>query len=146
MNLQKNNALRAIIYIFLFAGTLKLIALAFQWGWNNLLRERYGLEYLTFLESVGILAFIYLIYAGIKFGFENIGINDNNKPGLMKECLSCQLKPEGTPSNQSAKNKLSAEEKELLSQYIAKCCGMKHESKPRLKAQANGTSHQKSIN
>lgn len=131
LNLLKNNVSKSLLYILFFAGILKLSGMAFTWFWNSYLVYSFGVEHVTFLESVGMLAFFYLVYSGLKFGFNNIASQfsgkDNSLSHSDSKCESCDLMQQNRRKSSYASN-LSADEKEKLKQAIAKCCGFQHES------------------
>lgn len=95
MKSLKFNALKSIFYILIFAGMLKLSGIIIAWVWNDLLLEKFHLNEISILEATGIVAFIYLVYAGIKFGFENImnsntqSVDTSEMAGNMPQCKEC---------------------------------------------------------
>ncbi|MBX3044103.1 MAG: hypothetical protein KIT33_04490 [Candidatus Kapabacteria bacterium] len=130
LNLIKNNVSKSLLYILFFAGILKLSGMLLTWFWNDYLVYAFDLYSITFLESVGMLAFFYLVYSGIKFGFNSISIqlSENNigtKPGKLPQCSSCEALQHH--KDIAYINKLTEDEKERLKQAIAKCCGFQHE-------------------
>jgi len=130
MKSLKYNVLKSIIYILIFAGLLKLSGLIISWFWNEILVKNYNFHPITFLEATGILAFLYLVFAGVKFGFDNISnmnlFNSKElKPGNLPQCKECDK----VQSSYILRSKLlSLEEKERLKEAIAKCCGMNNHS------------------
>lgn len=129
LSILKNNVSKSLLYILFFAGLLKLGGMIITWFWNNYMVYSFDLEYITFLESVGMIAFFYLVFSGVKFGFNTLANQINSKqpssPGNLPQCKTCDAyqRSNGT----QFVNKLSADEKEKLKQAIAKCCGFQHE-------------------
>lgn len=141
MNFFKNSAVRAILYIVIFAGLLKLSGMTVAWFWNQFLLKLGNFEPITFLESVGIVTFGYLIFAGIRFGFASYSERPLNirTPGNMPECQKCaQITQQNGIATLRALNK---EEKERLKEAIAKCCGMPHNTTNGSSQHSNLTYH-----
>ncbi|MDX9790697.1 MAG: hypothetical protein WC313_09555 [Candidatus Kapaibacterium sp.] len=132
ISLLKNNVSRALLYILFFAGILKLSGMLMTWFWNSYLTFSFGLHEITFLESVGILAFFYLVFSGVKFGFNTISAQYHNtdklSPGSMPQCQSCSILKKS--NSLQTINKLSPNEKEMLKAAIAQCCGIRNDSVP----------------
>lgn len=130
LNLLKNNVSKSLLYILFFAGILKLSGMALTWFWNSYLVQNLDVEHVTFLESVGMIAFFYLVFSGVKFGFNTITAqfsNTDNHTSAASKCQNCELMQQSRYKSTYA-NKLSADEKERLKQAIAKCCGFPHEA------------------
>ncbi len=137
MKTLKYSAVKSLIYILIFAGLLKVSGLLLEWIWNDYFVYNYGAKPITFLEAAGILAFLYLVYAGVKFGFDNLTtLNNfsslnffNQKEKSYKDpnsdCDDCNK----YDSSFIMRSKfMSADEKERLREALAKCCGMTHHS------------------
>ncbi len=120
MNILKNSAFKSLLYIAVFAGLLKLSAMTFTWFWNNVLNSYIDLPLMNQLESVGVIAFLYLIITGIKFGFG--AVYEKNSPISDPICESCE-KVRNSLAIEKART-LSKEDKEQLKSAIAKCCGI----------------------
>ncbi len=139
MNFFKNIAVRAILYIVIFAALLKLSGMTVVWFWNKFLLKLGNFEPITFLESVGIVTFVYLVFAGIRFGFASYNERPLNirTPGSMPECQECAkiAQQNGIATLRS----LSKEEKERLKEAIAKCCGIPHNTTKATSKPANLT-------
>ncbi len=123
MNILKNSAFKSLLYIAVFAGLLKLSAMTFTWFWNNVFNNYVELPIINQLESVGVIAFLYLILTGIKFGFG--AINEKNVLNSEPICEGCQ-KVRNSIAIEKART-LSKEDKEQLKSAIAKCCGINAE-------------------
>lgn len=128
MNLFKNSAVKAIIHMLFFAVLLKLSGMFVTWLWNKYLVKYTDVEPISFLESVGIVAFGYLVFAGIRFGFNQYELaqrhNENLHPGNMPQCRECA---KDTDSSTLSKIKnFDRDDKEKLKEAIAKCCGINH--------------------
>lgn len=141
MKTLKYSAVKSLIYILIFAGLLKVSGLLLEWIWNDYLVYNYGLEPISFLEAAGILAFLYLVYAGVKFGFDNISsLNNistlNNLSSLNifnnKDIKNIENKDDCNDCNRYEKSFImrskfmSEDEKERLKEALAKCCGLNH--------------------
>jgi hypothetical protein len=128
LNLLKNNVSKSLLYILFFAGILKLSGMLLTWFWNDYLVDNFNVEQITFLESVGMIAFFYLVYSGVKFGFNtltaNLSVDDKMSPGNMPQCQNCDKI--STSNNVNSLKNLTADEKEKLKEAIAKCCGFNH--------------------
>jgi len=126
MKSLKYSATKSLIYIVIFAGLLKVSGMLLAWLWNDYLVVNYGYEEITFLEAAGMLAFFYLIYAGVKFGFDNLSNlnffqSKNQTPNQHTQCEQCDR----AESSFILRSKfMSIEEKEKLKEAIAKCCGI----------------------
>ncbi len=123
MKILQNSAFRSLLYIAVFAGLLKLAAMTFTWFWNNVFNVYIDLPTVNQLESVGIIAFMYLVLTGIRFGFG--AITDKVSPISEPLCESCE-KVRSSIAVEKARA-LSTEDKEQLKSAIAKCCGMQTE-------------------
>ena len=125
MKILQNSAFRSLLYIAVFAGLLKLSAMTFTWFWNNVFNAYIELPIVNQLEAVGIIAFIYLILTGIKFGFGAITEKNNNISDSI--CEGCE-KVRNSLVVEKARS-LSNEDKEQLKSAIAKCCGIQTDSR-----------------
>jgi hypothetical protein len=126
MKFFKSGAFKAIIYILIFAGFLKIGGLVFAWLWNSYLIRYFQLEHISFLEAVGMIAFLYLVYTGVKFGFDSIlSLNkqpDKMSPGNMPQCRNCERMAEPLPIKYA--RIMTQDEKDKLKEALAKCCGL----------------------
>lgn len=134
MKTLKYSAVKSLLYILIFAGLLKVSGILLEWIWNDYLVISYGLEPITFLEAAGILAFLYLVYAGVKFGFDNLTTLNNfssfnlfSQKNTIKtdsdECVECNKYEKSFIMRSKF---MSEDEKERLREALAKCCGMNH--------------------
>jgi hypothetical protein len=77
-----------------------------------------------------MLAFFYLVYSGVKFGFSTISaqfnLTDKMSTKELPKCHTCEQNVRNTHNNY-VKN-LTPDEKEQLKEAIAKCCGFNHEN------------------
>ena len=133
MKSLKSSALKSLIYILIFASLLKVGALLLSWFWNDFLTVSIGLSPISVLEAVGVIAFIYLLYTGVRFGFENLSnlniFNNQNerlKPGTLPQCKECRQA--NNPAYITNLKSMSVEDKEKLKEVIAKCCGLKNQN------------------
>ncbi len=123
-DLLKNNVFKSLLYILSFGGLLKLSGMLLTWLWNSYISLSFDLDEITFLESVGIISFSYILFAGIRYGF---GTNaDKISPYDKMSCkyiYKSEIKLENaTKINENLRN-LTQDEKEKLKKVIAKCCG-----------------------
>lgn len=136
MKTLKYSAVKSIIYILIFAGLLKVSGLLLEWIWNDYLVYNYGLKPISFLEAAGILAFLYLVYAGVKFGFDNIStlnnfsslniFNPRDKKNIETndDCNDCNKYEKSFIMRSKF---MTEDEKERLREALAKCCGLNHQ-------------------
>lgn len=120
--LLNNIAARSIFYIVFVGGLLSLSAFILMISWNSGITNLFDANPISFLESIGILALVYVIYFGIQFGKSCSNVNlssftktkcqhsDNNSEILSSEML----------------NKLNNNEKEELREFVNRCCGYKN--------------------
>jgi hypothetical protein len=131
MKIFKTGAFKAIIYILIFAGLLKVSGSIFAWLWNSQLIKYFELERISSLEAVGIIAFLYLVYTGVKFGFDSFfNLNkrhDIMSPGNMPQCRNCEKMAEPLPLKYA--RIMTKEEKDKLKEALAKCCGIQNNNK-----------------
>ena len=121
-----NKKARSIFYIILISGLLSLTSIIIEFVWNHTFIKLFGFERITFLESVGIVAFVYVIYFGIKFGADteteqemmhdddNSELNDNL---AFQNATRSNLKPEIIKS-------LPNDDKKEMLNFVSRCCGM----------------------
>ncbi len=129
MKSLKNSAIKSLIYILIFAGLLKLSSLILTWVWNKYIVHYYGVEPITFLESTGMIAFMYLIYAGVKFGFDSLSTLSifPSKDKFSKDShIELTSKNDFEESFKLQCKFMNKEEKEKLKETLAKYCGVSH--------------------
>lgn len=119
VNNLKNSLYKSLLYIIILAGSLKLFGWLLYKVWNSYIYDNYNVTPISQLEAVGIIAFIYLVFAGIKFGF--FPFTAKESPGHMPQCQHCDKMAQ--PDYLKRVKRMSAEEKEQLREAIAKCCG-----------------------
>ena len=112
---------RSIIYIFFISGLLTSTSLIIMILWNLTLSHLIQWGHMTFLESVGIVSFVYVIYFGIKFG-EN-SVNDNSSLKSMTSFHHPDRKSSKIPLE--TLNKVPEDEKQELMEFISRCVGEK---------------------
>lgn len=122
--LFNNIAARSIFYILFVGGLLALSSFILMISWNSGITNLFNAEPISFLESIGILALVYVIYFGIQFGKSSTDVNlsyfskskshitDINSDIISSETL----------------NKLKNSEKEELRDLVNRCCGYKNSS------------------
>jgi len=126
----KNCAVKAILHMLFFAVLLKLSAILVTWLWNSYLIRHSDLEPISFLEAVGIVAFGYLVFAGIRFGFNQYELSQKKIDLLVSDDIpNCK---ECAKANESATvlkiRSFAREDQEKLKETIAKYCGINHKT------------------
>jgi hypothetical protein len=87
MQKTTTNKARSIFYIITISGLLSLTSFVILLIWNNSIIQIIEISEISFLEAVGIVAFVYVIYFGIQYGTENCkndtkyaNMTDNTEP------------------------------------------------------------------
>ena len=117
-------AVRTILYIFSIGGLLSFISLLVWYGWNYF-HNHYNLTELSYLESIGVVAIGYVGYSAINFACEIPSTSSNSWHSAFpkKEQPQTITTPEVTCKMHRHAEQLSAAEKEILREKIARCCG-----------------------
>ncbi len=146
MNFFRNCAVKAILHMLFFAVLLKLSAFVLTWFWNSYLIRYSGLEPVTFLEAVGVVAFGYLVYAGIRFGFDQYELAQQKIDLLASEetpnCKECAKAKES--ATLSKIRNFDSDDQEKLKETIAKYCGINHNPLKNNSNTASNTPYRKS--
>ncbi len=108
---------RSVFFIIFTGGLLLFSSIVFANVCNIAILESLELPCLNYLESAGILAFVYVIGFGIKFGL--------GKKSLTNSLVTKLQKTANTDKLVDNLKKMSENEKELLKQQLADCCGIK---------------------
>lgn len=114
---------RAVFFIGFTGGLLLFSSIVFANVCNLTVLERYELPCLNYLESAGIMAFVYIIGFGVKFGITNKDLTNSLMSKFQKSDKNVQS--EKIISNLK---QMSHEEKEILKEQLATCCGMNKKS------------------
>lgn len=125
MSKKRINKARSIIYIFIISGLLSLTSIVILLVWNNTISPKLEIAELTFLEAVGIVAFVYVIYFGINFG--SAECQDDTKDVIMADKKMANDKmsyADELIQNDLLKN-VPESERQDLKEFIARCCGIK---------------------
>lgn len=113
-----------------FAVLLKLSAIIVTWLWNSYLIRHSDLEPIKFLEAVGLVAFGYLVFAGIRFGFNQYELSQKKiemmSNGEIPNCKECAKASESATLLKI--RSFDREDQEKLKETIAKYCGINHNS------------------
>lgn len=112
-------AARTIFYIIFVSGLLSLTSTAIMLIWNNTITKLLELASITFLEAVGIVSFVYVIYFGIKFG--DSAKNDILAEESLQESHNCDKRAASIPG--PVLNKLDPQEKKQMIDLLNRCCG-----------------------
>lgn len=113
-----NSAIARSVFFIIFTGGLLLFSsIVFANVCNIAFLKTLGLPCLNYLESAGIIAFIYVIGFGIKFGLGKKSLTNS-----LVTKLQNSANPDKLVDNLK---KMSEKEKEILKQQLADCCGIK---------------------
>lgn len=109
---------RSVFFIIFTGGLLLFSSIVFANLCNITFLERFHLPCLNYLESAGIMAFVYIIGFGVKYGFSNKTLTNS----LMTKFQTYDNK---TKSEKILNNisKMSPEERAILKEQLANCCG-----------------------
>lgn len=124
-----NNKARSAFYIVFVSGLLSSTSLVIMMIWNNSISSYFNYPSLSFLECVGIVSFVYVIFFGIKFGHEEC--NKDRKDEILTEHSNVPANMSNSfmhdkPINHISKEllgKISAKDKEEINTLLSKCCG-----------------------
>jgi arginine exporter protein ArgO len=121
------NKARSILYILIISGLLSSTAIIIMLVWNETLIHKLETSSISFLESVGIVSFVYIIYYGIRFGQESC----QNSTETAKTTADAQSSDNLTDSQVHTYSELLKQvpddDKKRLKMFLSKCCGMSHE-------------------
>lgn len=122
-------AVRSILYVFSIGGLLSFISLLVWYGWNYF-HNHYNLTEISYLEAIGVVAIGYVGYSAINFACEIPSTSSNSwhSAFTQKEHSPKVNSAPTTPTETTCKvprhvEQLSAAEKEILREKIARCCG-----------------------
>lgn len=121
-----NKKARSIFYIVLISGLLSLTSFVIEFVWNHTFIKLFGVPPITFLESVGIVAFVYVIYFGIKFGedCQDDEITEENETKRHATDNFTYTTASSSRLNPEIINSLPQTEKQEILQFVSKCCGI----------------------
>ncbi|MBS1536499.1 MAG: hypothetical protein JST20_01970 [Bacteroidetes bacterium] len=122
----QNISARAIMYLIPIGGLLFLLSAVVWYSWNHFLHPNSSFNEITFLEAFGIVAIGYVGYSAVAFACDESSDCENeiiprNKQALntktdqQTEIIDCKI-----PKHVE---QLSPEEKLILREKIARCCG-----------------------
>jgi hypothetical protein len=117
---------RSIFYIVLISGLLSLTSFVIEFIWNNTFIKLLGVPQITFLESVGIVAFVYVIYFGIKFGQDcqdDEVIEENETKRHTTDNFTYSPSPKSKLNSEIINNLPQTEKQEIL-EFVSRCCGI----------------------
>lgn len=128
LNRIKTIAARAIMYILPIGGLLSLVSTLVWYGWNHVLHPNSSFAEITFLESFGIVAIGYVGYSAVAFAWDESEEQQENwlfsQKNDTKHSSSLPTEPEDTHCKiPRHAEQLSLEEKIILREKIARCCG-----------------------
>lgn len=121
-NFFNSGIARSVFFIVFTGGLLLFASIVFANVCNIAILNSLELPCLNYLESAGILAFVYVVAFGVKFGLGKTDLTNSlmskfqnaDKDGKIIENLK----------------KMTDEEKLILKQQLADCCGMNKKSNP----------------
>jgi hypothetical protein len=122
---------RSVFYIIFISGLLSLTSFIVGLVWNYSFTAHLNFSEITFLESVGIVSFVYIIYFGIKFG-EASWLNDTHSANKSDSNIQHDIMTEKHNSttrnekciNRDSFSRLPDDEKKELQELVSKCCGI----------------------
>ena len=121
-NFFKNKTARSVFYIIFVSGLLSLTSFSLMIIWDYFTINNPRIHQISFLEAVGICAFVYVIYFGVKFGEHRQNVADyeeyrsNGQPPVKKS----------QPINPEIINKIPESQKQEMLHFISRCCGMEN--------------------
>ena len=107
---------RSVFFIVFTGGLLLFSSIVFANICNLTILDRYEIPCLNYLESAGIIAFLYVFVFGIRFGISKTGITNSLMLKLQNPTKSAKIVEN--------LKKMTDEEKLILKKEIADCCGM----------------------
>jgi hypothetical protein len=114
---------RSIFYIIIISGLLSLTSFVIMLVWNNSLSFHLDMEEISFLEAVGLVAFVYVVYFGIKFGEAKCN-NDSKEVNLSDTTdISDKMSYADEMIAKDLLKNVPENEREDLKDFIARCCG-----------------------
>ncbi|MBK9249928.1 MAG: hypothetical protein IPM69_17935 [Ignavibacteria bacterium] len=119
-------AVRSILYIFSIGGLLSFISILVWYCWNYF-HNHYNLTEISYLEAIGVVAIGYVGYSAINFACEIPSTSSNawHSAFTQKEPPQKVTQTSADPTCKVPRHaeQLSAAEKEILREKIARCCG-----------------------
>jgi len=121
-NFFKSKTARSIFYIIFVSGLLSLTSFTMMVIWDYFTLSNPGIHQITFLEAVGICAFVYVIYFGVKFGEHRQNVAD------FEESRSNSHNPvkKSQTINPEILNKIPESQKQEMLHFISRCSGIQN--------------------
>ncbi len=116
---------RSVFFIIFTGGLLLFSSIVFTNICNITFLERFNLPCLNYLESAGIMAFVYIFGFGIRYGITKKDLTNSLMPKFQN--TDRNVKSEKIFSNIK---QMSPEEREILKQQLANCCGVQKKNNP----------------
>ena len=133
MNNKIGRKARSVFYIIFISGLLSLTSWIVEILWDLSLYKFFNLSQISFLESVGIVSFVYIIYFGIKFGeaswqndmkTEKMSERESKTDKMSDNNSGNKKRNDANPINPEILRKLPEEDRQELKNLVSKCCGM----------------------
>lgn len=121
-NLFKSKTARSIFYIAFIGGLLSLTSLTVMLVWNYSISVRYVFPHISFLEACGAVAFVYVVYFGVKFGTQGQKDTSSATNADIRQTTDNMSTPSPKLKPDLLKN-ISSEEKKELTEFVNRCCG-----------------------
>lgn len=114
---------RSLFYIIIISGLLSLTSFVIFLIWNNSISKEFDMAEISFLEAVGIVAFVYVIYFGLHFGREKC--QDDTVEDNMSEQKNVTDKMSYTDDGEALDlmENIPDSERKNLKDFISRCCG-----------------------
>ncbi len=114
---------RSIFYIIIISGLLSLTSIVIMLVWNNSLSLHLDMEEISFLEAVGLVAFVYVIYFGIRFGQAKRHYDSKEDDLSGNTFTSDKMSYADEIIAKDLLKKVPDAERDVLKDFIARCCG-----------------------
>lgn len=114
---------RSLFYIIIISGLLSLTSFVIYLIWNNSVVKEFEMAEISFLEAVGIVAFVYVIYFGFHFGREKC--QDDTVEDNMSEQknVTDKMSYKDTSNALDLVENIPDSERKNLKDFISRCCG-----------------------
>ncbi|GEM_PF-2141071 len=114
---------RSLFYIIIISGLLSLTSFVIYLIWNNSVVKEFEMAEISFLEAVGIVAFVYVIYFGLHFGrgkCQDDTVEDNMSG---QKIVTDKMSYKDTSNVLDLMENIPDSERKNLKDFISRCCG-----------------------
>ncbi len=115
------NKARSIFYIITISGLLSLTSFVILLIWNNSIIGVIEASEISFLEAVGIVAFVYVIYFGIQYGSNNCKDDTIDENLSVKKEKSDKMSERDSEFVNSILKNIPQSERGKLKEFLATC-------------------------